>query len=298
MTRTPLSVSVIVLVLLAAATADAAPRWRTLDTTVDSGEICLVVEDRELAYTRLDAEEPAVIRLRGPRRMKILARGLARPGGDPGRFGFILCVELDGDEVLNESFAGRTRGDVGVCGDDSTRVGGLNRAYVDVPSGWHELEVTAVGDAAARFFRETRRKREELVTYAPERYADVTHLQFDSGSRSTYYAFTPRQPLVCEVTGPTTLTVWTRLDFDHTMSGSQPYALEILVDGEPRRTVHYDAEKLAAAVYTDRPGILPGERKSLTLPLGKGRHRVEIRCVRPESCCVAAKIRIPAKDVR
>lgn len=96
------------------------------------------------------------------------------------------------------------------------------------------------------------------MSYAPERYARVTQLQFESGSRSTYYTFDSYRPLVCEVTGPTTLTVWTRLDFEHTMNGMQPYALEVALDGTPWRTFHYDAEKLASAVYTDRPGVLPG----------------------------------------
>jgi len=284
------------------ATAPAAARWRTLATAADQGEICLSVEGRQLDYMRLDREDPVVIRLRGPRRMKILSRYLYEPD-ERGRREYTLNVSMDGEPVLSRVYHGSQRDEIHRCGDETARAGGLRRTYLTVGDGWHELEITAAagarrGEVAARFFRESKRQREDLVSYAPERYVGVSHLQFESGARSTYYSFTPVRPLTCEVTGPTTLTVWTRLDFDHTMSGSQPYTLEAVIDGVPWRTFHYDTEKLDAAEYTDRPGILPGQRKTMRVPLGKGRHRVEIRCVRPEGCCVTAKIRIPAKDVR
>ncbi len=288
-------------ILLSGSTDAVAARWRTLVTTADNGEVCVSVDGEYLTYKRLDGEDPVVVRLRGPRRMKILTRQLF--GTDQtGRRSFTLHVSMDGEAVLSKAFRGSPRDDVTRCNDADTHTGGLHRAYVTVPAGWHELEITADAatkdGVAARFFRESKRQREDLVTYAPERYVGVTQLQFDSGSRSTYYAFSPKQPLICEVTGPTTLTVWTRLDFDHTMNGTQPYTLDVVVDGAPWRTFHYDAQKLDAAVYSDRPGVLPGERRTLRLPLGKGRHRVEIRCVRPQGCCVTAKIRIPKKDVR
>lgn len=273
-------------------------RWRSLDPVEDRGDVCLVVEGSEIDYARLEETEPVVIRLRGPRRVKILVRQLFGATGEE-EHAFVLHAAVDGTDVLNEVFRGGPR-PVTAC-DDTLRAGRLHRAYVDVPAGWHDVSVFAEGEtehgAAARFFRETRRRSDKLVSYAPEGYDTVTHLQFDSGSRSAYYTFTVEHPLVCEVAGPTTLTVWTRLDFDHTMSGVQPYALDVLVDGEIARTLHYDSEKLDAAVYVDRPGVLPGERRTFELPLEKGRHRVEIRCVRPESCCLAGKIRIPEDDL-
>jgi len=280
----------------------AAVAWRTLATTADQGEVCLDVSGQQMEYKRLDREDPVVIRVRGPRRVKIISRHLYEPG-ESGRREYTLHVLMDGEPVLSKAFRSSARDDVFRCGDRTTPAGGLRRAYVSVGDGWHELEITATaaaqrGEVAARFFRESKRQREEMVSYAPEQYAGVSHLQFDSGSSSTYYCFTTARPLICEVTGPTTLTIWTRLDFDHTMNGSQPYTLEAVIDGESWRTFHYDTEKLVAAVYTERSDVLPGQRKTMRLPLGKGRHRVEIRCVRPDGCCVAAKIRIPAKDVR
>ncbi len=282
--------------------AAAAVRWRTLATAADQGEVCLTVDGREVEYKRLDRDDPVVIRVRGPRRVKILCRYLYEPG-EQGRREYTLHVAMDGEPNLSKVYRGSEREDVTRCDDETAAAGGLRRAYVTIGDGWHELEITAAtaaerGEVAARFFRESKRQREELVSYAPEEYVAMFDLQFDSGKRSAYYSFTPERPLTCEVTGPTTLTVWTRLDFDHTMIGSHQYTLEAVVDGEPRRPFHYDTEKLDAAVYIGRPGVLPGQRKTLRLPLGKGRHRVEIRCVRPAGCCVTAKIRIPAKDVR
>jgi len=277
-------------------------RWRTLETTVDLGETCLTVDGRQVNYKRLDPEEPVVIRIRGPRKVKIICRYLFEPN-EQGRRGFTLHVAIDGAQILSKVFRGSRQNDVFLCGEEATPAGDLRRAYVTVGDGWHELGVTAIateqqGAVVARFFRETKTPPAKLVSYAPEQYAGVTQIQFESGNSFSYYTFTPELPLTCEVTGPTKLTVWTRLDFDHTMHKSQPYTLEAVIDGDPWQTFHYNAKKEEAAVYTDRPDVLPGKRMTMELPLGKGRHRVEIRCVRPEGCCVTAMIRIPAKDVR
>jgi hypothetical protein len=275
--------------------------WRTLATTSDHGNVCLSVEGQPLSYKRLDADDPVVVRVRGPRRVKILVRQLYEDD-ETGRQTYTLQVALDGEELLSRTYRGLPDAGVVPCADVNAGAGDLHRAYVTIPKGWHDLEVTARattgGGVAARFFRESKRASANLVTYAPERYTGVTTLEFGTGKTSTYYTFTPEQPLVCEVTGPTTLTIWTRLDFNHTMIESQPYVLEVLCDNEPWRTFHYEVKKLKAAAYIDRPDVLPGERKTLKIPLDKGRHRVEIRCVRPSGCCVTAKIRIPAKDVR
>ena len=52
-----------------------------------------------------------------------------------------------------------------------------------------------------------------------------------------------------------------------------------------------------ALVYLERDDILPGARKTLRLPVPPGRHRFELRCPRPQTCGIAAQIRIPTADI-
>jgi len=100
------------------------------------------------------------------------------------------------------------------------------------------------------------------------------------------------------VTGPTNLQLYTRLDFEPGMLGSQKHMLEVWRDGVIWRTFHYDSTRLANAFYPDRLDILPGTRKRLRISVPDGLHQFEVRCVRPDDCGITAQIRIPRKDLR
>jgi hypothetical protein len=281
--------------------AAAETSWRSLDTERDAGGVCLDIRGQEFGYTLLDDEEPAQLELRGPRRLKIIARYLFSPD-DPDTRSYTIRVLMDGREVLRKLLTANLLPELRLCDDEAGQVSALRRVYLDVPSGLHDIQVFAEtpteGRVAARFFRETRKKSSKDVAYAPERYHTIYHLQFASGKQSTYYHFDVDQPLVFSVKGPTNLKVYTRLDFNHTMNGDQAYSLELLRDGESTNVYHYHASKLSAAAYVERGDILPGDRKLMRIAVPKGIHHYEVRCVRPENCGIAAQIRIPEADVK
>ena len=123
----------------------------------------------------------------------------------------------------------------------------------------------------------------QTVPFTPESYDGVRELQFTSGQHSTYYHLTSTKPVRFTVNGPTDLEVHARLDHDHTMSGSQSYALEVTCDGVVWRTFHFDSRKLSTVVYAYTPEVLPGNDNEFRIPVPRGRHIYEIRCLRPES---------------
>jgi hypothetical protein len=202
--------------------------------------------------------------------------------------------------VLSKRFSGELREDAKQCRGQGA-VSELRRAYLQVPEGRHVLTATVrdagPGRVAARVFRETTRKTDSYVAFTPETYTAVNHVQFASGNQSAYYLFDAATPLGFAVTGPTTLKIYVRLDFDHTMNGAQDFALEVYCDGAPWRRFNYHTEKLSSAVYVERADVLPGARQLLRVAVPEGPHRYEIRCVRPEACGVAARIRIPRSAV-
>jgi len=287
------------LLSLAAAEAPAAVRWRAVSPQGAREQVCLRIDGVEANYDKLRAETPASYRVRGPRRVKVLSRYVFAPG-EKGPVAGTLRFAIDGQTVLADAQRLQPREGAASCA--GALVSPLHHTYLTIPEGWHEVTVTpaiaGAGHAALRLFRETSRVSEEYVSLSPERYAGVATLQYDSGARSLLYRFDADRPLSFEVAGPTTALVWTRLDFDHRMNGRQSYALEVRLDGVVSRIHHYDADKLDAATYIERPDVMPGERKSLRVQIPRGRHRVEIRCLQPEACGVTAVVRIPAADLR
>ncbi len=272
-------------------------RWRVLRPAVDQGRICLEVEGRAVEYFVLDDREPTILEVRGPRRVKLITRLLDHPGHDEeADYGVNLL--LDGAPLLTRRHRAGVKSELHPCDDDATPVGVLRRITVAVGAGSHRFEIYGLdGRVAARFYRESRLASTETVPYSPEVFGALRTLHFESGAQSTYYTFGDGSSLAFDVRGPTTLRIHTRLDFDSAMNGTQNYCLEVLRDGESWQQFHYHARKLSSAVYLEREDILPGARKTLRLPVPPGRHRFELRCLRPQACGVAAQIRIPARDI-
>ena len=295
----PLLLLALAALVLTAIPAGAATRWVGTQPRSQADEICLSSAGRQYTYVLLSETEPAVYQITGPRRLKIVARGLVAAGAQE-RQRYTVVVTVDDREVLRKAFSADPHPDMALC-DEEAVVTALRRAYIKLGKGRHRVAVTAIADGggrvAGRLFLESRKPSTGTVPFAPETYSEMTTLQFESGKQSDYYRFESGTPLGFTVSGPTTLHVYTRLDFDQTMKGSQEYSLEVLRDGEHLRDYSYHTRKLATALYTDRPELLPGSRKKLTLTVPAGRHRYEIRCRRPETCGIAARIRLPKSDL-
>jgi hypothetical protein len=276
-----------------------ATRWVSVTDLAGAPEVCLESDGRRFTYVELDAGSEVRCRIAGPRRLKVISRYLFADD-DPDRVPYTLTVHVDGREVLRKGSTGRPLSRYGRCRSEG-RVASLRRGYVDLPAGQHDITVRASseggGTVAIRLYRQVKFRRDSWMSITPEHYDSVRHLEFESGNRSTYYHFDATTPLGLNVTGPTTLRLRTRLDFDHLMNGSQTYALDVLIDDESWRTFHFDTQKLSSAVWLEHPDILPGSRRELKVEIPRGRHTIEIRCVRPESCGVAAMLHIPKRDL-
>lgn len=291
--------AVVLLSLLVGGRAVAASTWKHVSPQVPVGEVCLDAQGQQFTYQLFDSTRETVYEVHGPRKIKLITRYVADPG-DPEKPRFTTSIRMDGAEVIRKSFRAGRNEMMQVC-DQGDGVTSLRRTTLDVPSGKHLIGVTGSapggGQVVGRLFRESKRQKSPAVNFAPETYKELTTLQFESGRQSTYYRFERDEPLGFTVTGPTKLTVYTRLDFKTGMLGDQPYSLQLLRDGEPVRTYHYEVGRLANAFYPEYRDLLPGARKKLSIKVPGGRHRYEIRCMRPDNCGIAAKIRIPRKDL-
>lgn len=279
----------------------AADQWLQMKPLQEAAEICLQSQGQIFSYLHLNPASPVEFKVNGPRRVKIISRYLAGPG-DPVKQRFSITLKLDGNELLRKTFRAEANQNILLCDLGGTGVSSLRRAYIDIPKGSHVIQITGQspgsGDVACRLFKESKRKTSGTVPFAPEDYLELATLQFESGKQSTYYRFESGTPLVFSVSGPTNLQLYTRLDFDMGMLGSQKYTLEIWRDGELYRTFHYDVTRLSNAFYPAQLDLLPGTRKKLRITVPSGVHHFEVRCVRPDNCGISAQIRIPRKDLQ
>ncbi|MEZ4388418.1 MAG: hypothetical protein R3D98_12765 [Candidatus Krumholzibacteriia bacterium] len=285
--------------LAMAAPAAAKDAWVSLRDLAGGQPVCLQSNGQTFEYTALGDGQELHGEIGGPRRLKITSRYLFADGDEPS-VAYTVTVTVDGQEVLSRRLTGKPYREYARCRGEGA-VASLRRAYVTLPEGSHQVTIRVQtagrGQVALRAYRQVKRKRETWMAIAPEVYDGMRHLEFESGNGSEYYHFDAGTPLLLRLSGPTTLRIRTRLDFDHTMNGSQTYTLEVLIDGEPWRTVHHDSVRLNSALWLESPDILPGDRKEIQVPVPRGAHQVEIRCVRPEACGVAAVLHIPKRDL-
>ncbi len=289
----------LIAMLTAVPAAAGAASWARIKDVTAAQSICLDVGGTEYPYLVLGATAPAACSVVGPRQIKVASR-YVYDGDDSRRVAYTVIIEVDGREVLRKEHTALPKDTVAPCGATG-RVGTQRNDVIELDAGRHEIRVRAVTDGrgriAARIYRQGRPTRVHTVPFTPDSYAGVRELQFSSGQHSTYYLLTSTKPVIFTVNGSTDLTVHARLDHDHTMSGSQTYALEIACDGVVWRTFHFDSRKLSTVVYAYSPEVLPGNDNEFRIAVPKGRHVYEIRCLRPESCGVAVQIRIPRADL-
>jgi hypothetical protein len=50
-------------------------------------------------------------------------------------------------------------------------------------------------------------------------------------------------------------------------------------------------------VWVETPQLLPGTRHRLRIDVPAGRHRYELRCLRPDACGIAVQFQIPVGDL-
>jgi hypothetical protein len=289
----------LLLMLVAAAPAAARDSWVSVRDLTGGRDLCLESDGRQFTYTALAPGQVAQATLGGPRRLKFISRYLYADGDD-ARVPYTVIVTVDGVEVMRKRHTAKMLRSYERCKGEG-RVASLRRGYIELPAGQHDVTLSVIadggGEVGIRLYRQVKRTRERWMAIAPEAYDGMRHLEFESGARSAYYHLDAATPLRLSLEGPTTLRVRPRLDFDHTMNGSQTFALDVLIDDQPWRTFHFDTTRLTSAIYLERPDILPGDRKEFQIPVPRGNHRIEIRCVRPEACGVAAMLHIPKRDL-
>lgn len=281
---------------LAAAPATAAVKsWREVRPVTSGATACVHTDGHDVAYVVLSEGRGATFEITGPRRCKLLTRGF--PGAGAGAAGgrYELSVRIDG--VVAETRTLALTADEAATACDGAPVSGLRRTYFEVGPGVHRVELAgrapAGGQVAGRLFGEVKRRGTGRAPLTPSSYGAVATLQFDSGAQSTYYRPAAGRALVLDVTGPTSLQIHTRIDFAVQMSGTQDVTLELVRDGAERQTYHVTAEKLAGAVWVETPHLLPGTRHRARVDVPPGRHRYELRCLRPDGCGIAAQFQIP-----
>ena len=279
---------------LALAAPGRAADWKSVTPAEFASKTKVVVGSNALSYYRLEPGKPLRLTVGGPTQLKLLTRLAMSETATRGAY--VLTVLVDGVAVKTDTLSTVPSKDARYPALEGVRPGAIRRVYVDVPTGTHGCEIRVEGRAVvdARVFRALG-DGAPLVSVAPRRFGSVEVLK--AGAKElTYYLLTKASSLVLDVTGPTTITVNTRLLFDHTMVKDQVYTVGVRADGGAERVYRIETRPSTSMTCRDRKDQVPGALRTLKLEVGKGRHTYEFRLADSVAEGVAVKFLIPRGD--
>jgi hypothetical protein len=276
---------------------EAARKSRLLKPTEFGEALTLTVEGKKSSYWACDRENPLVLTVRGPGRVRLITR-LAMDGSRRAAK-YEIVVRRGEEEVVRHSCEALPAAKV--SGGSSGAWGRHRNVTFEVPAGRHTYRVFLAepqeGTVAVRpRFLKPRRPRRR-VSIAPTSYERVLTL-IRSEKEITYYHLTPDAPLKLSIVGPTELQVNTRLDFDRNMKGdSHSYSVEVREGGATVGRATFEVTRSQVAVYRNKLEVVPGVVKALSVPVPKGVHELEVWLRDTVASGAGAKLYLPAEDV-
>ncbi len=294
--RRALTLGVLAAVLTAVlAPVSTAADWKSFRPAGYQAKVSISIGSRERTYYHFTAEEPLTFSIEGPTRIKILTR--VRVPDDREMVGYGVSISRDGVHVETLEKEAYAKESAFYVASSSFRPGVIRRIYIDVPTGLHGYELSAVGGHSvdARLF-ETAESKPSLVSIAPQDFDSVETLYYRD-KELTYYLMTKDAPVVLDVIGPTRIKVNTRLLYDTTMLGAQTYIVGVSEPGVSEDLYRIDGEPSHTVVLRDRTDVIPGALRHFLLEGPKGAHTYEFRLVDTVAGGLAIKFYIPRGDL-
>ena len=309
--RVVLTGALLLVIALAAPMSAAAAAWRSVTPASSDGRTQIMVDSKTLSYHRATEATPVRFVVEGPTRVKVLTR-LRVPTSVTAAMDYTVKVLLDGAPFAAEEMTTESAGpNATYLALEMFSPGKIRRFYIDVPTGRHAYDlIPGSGTTVDVRVFEKGDAEPTRVSLAPGEYAGVETL-LTRDNELTYYLATVSDPVVLNVSGPTTIKVNARLIFDAAMIGEHSYMLGVRSwagtssddpDGDALgggdETI-YRLESKASTTLTcrDRGDVLPGALRTFELPVPEGRHTYTFRLAGGQGRQVALKFYIPRGDV-
>jgi len=112
----------------------------------------------------------------------------------------------------------------------------------------------------------------------------------------SYYRYSSAKPLKVRITGPTTLRVLNRVEFDYKMKGQLNYRVEVKEDRNVKNTYMLCTDRSDITRYKKDGKRTPGKAKEIVISVPSGTHTYEI--ITLDKCSVLGRILFPKKDIK
>jgi len=264
-------------------------------------KVTTLISGKSRSYYSLDAEQPSVINLVGPGKLRVITRGRFIPKeGD--KIAYEILYTVDGGEKVNVRFRGVERSKNATYKNGSLGVPGRSEDFeIELGRGNHTVEFTLVGNeisVAARYgLTPNKEKKKDWIAFCPMLPSEPVDL-ISREETINYYRFSMEKPLKVEINGPTELRVLTRIENHNHMRGRIHYRLQVKENDEIINTYQLSSRRSEITVYKNDNELIPGKGCEFVIDVPKGRHIYEILPLDKDKSTVLGRILLPKKDVK
>lgn len=276
-----------------------APKTKVLIPKNANGSVSVIVSGKSYKYYPLLKDEASLLTTKGPGRLKIITR-CQLSLTDANEIDYIVYYRINGGNKIKVDFKNvrvDQKSEIKNASGDRPTIG--ENILVELSRGENSIEIWSGSDnlrlLTRSLFTEIKEKKIDWVSLSPMYPNEPVSLITDEDVVS-YYRFSSAKPLKIRVTGPTTLRVLNRIEFDYKMKGKLNYRVEVKEDKKLKNTYMLCADRSDVTKYRKEKNKTPGKANEIVINVPSGTHSYEI--ITLDKYLILGRILFPKKDIK
>ncbi|HEY6625953.1 MAG TPA: hypothetical protein VIZ21_03280 [Ignavibacteriaceae bacterium] len=276
-----------------------APKTKVLIPKNANGSVSIVVSGKSYKYYPLSNDEAIVLTTRGPGKLKVISR-CQLLGENYTDVDYVVYYRINGGTKTKIEFDN-------VRVDEKSEFKNTSQGFltlgenilIELPRGENSIELWSgsknIKILTRSLFTEIKEKKIDWVSLSPMYPNEPVSLVTNEDVIS-YYRYTSVKPLKIRVTGPTTLRVLNRVEFDYKMKGRLSYRVEVKEDRKLKNTYMLCSDRSDVTKYKKDKKKTPGKANEIFINVPAGTHIYEINTM--DNYSILGRILFPKKDIK
>ena len=265
---------------------------------IANGSVSVIVSGKSYKYYPLSNDEALVLTTRGPGKLKVITR-CQLMNNNQNNMDYIVYYRINGGSKIEADFNNVKVDEKSELKDAST--GTLTTGeniLIELSRGENSIEIWSGSEnikiITRSLFTEIKEKKIDWISLSPMYPNEPVSLVTNEDVVS-YYRYSSGKPLKIKVTGPTTLRVLNRVEFDYKMKGRLNYRVEVREDKRLKNTYMLCADRSDVTKYRREKKKTPGKANEIVINVPSGTHIYEI--VTLDKYLILGRILFPKKDI-
>ena len=293
-----LSFLLMLLVFAANPVSFGTPKTKVLIPKNANGSVSVIVSGKSYKYYPLSKDEALVLTTRGPGKLKVITR-CQLMNKNQNNMDYIVYYRINGGSKIEADFNNVKVDEKSELKDASTGTLTIGEnILIELSRGENTIEIWSGSEnikiITRSLFTEIKEKKIDWISISPMYPNEPVSLVTNEDVVS-YYRYYSGKPLKIKVTGPTTLRVLNRVEFDYKMKGRLNYRVEVREDKRLKNTYMLCSDRSDVTKYKSEKKKTPGKANEIVINVPSGTHIYEI--VTLDKYLILGRILFPKKDI-